>query len=284
MPEGDTIFRAALNLRRWIAGREVTAAEASGRVGAPTVRAIRALVGEQVTGVEAQGKHLLIRFASGVALHTHMRMTGSWHVYRAGERWRKPAWHAQVVLTCGERVAVCFDAPVVEVLTGPSMEARHPGLSGLGPDLLRPPVDFAEISRRVRRRPSATAIGEILLDQRVVAGIGNIYRCEVLFLEHLDPVTPVGDIEPARLDAIFIRAADLMTANSTGGSGSDARRHFGVEMVGGARRGGPWVYRRTGRPCLVCRTPIRSTPLGVEPRTAYWCPSCQPGAPPPPHP
>src|SRR5437763_12273895 len=130
MPEGDTIFRTAVSLRRWIEGRVVTDARSPAE-GAPVQR----VVGTTVEAVETQGKHLLIRFSSGDVLHTHMRMTGAWHVYPTGQRWRRPAWQARAVLECGERTAVCFNAPVVELLRTGGAEMHH-GLKALGPDVL----------------------------------------------------------------------------------------------------------------------------------------------------
>ncbi|MGI8983264.1 MAG: Fpg/Nei family DNA glycosylase [Acidimicrobiales bacterium] len=248
-PEGDVLFRSAAILHRWLVGREVT--DATG-VALP-------IVGETVERVVANGKHLLIRFASGHVLHTHLRMTGSWHVYSAGERWQRPASQARVSLTCGTHVAVCFNAPVVELLA-PGAEANHPSLSGLGPDILARTPDLEEIRRRARRRPPDTALGELLLDQRVVAGIGNIWRNESLFLEGRSPWSPVSSLSDDELDALVSTAARIM-ADSVG-------PHTG--------RPPRWVYRRTGRPCRRCDTPIRSRGQGEQSRTAYWCPACQP--------
>ncbi|MDQ3107120.1 MAG: hypothetical protein M3Q68_04870, partial [Actinomycetota bacterium] len=196
MPEGDTIFRAAATLDRWLRGREVTAART-------TVDRLPAgkLVGQTVDAVEAQAKHLLIRFSGGSVLHTHMKMTGSWHVYSSGERWQKSPAQARFVLEAGERVAVCFNAPVVELLAAGG-EEQHPSLSGLGPDVLKPPVDLAEVRRRVARRPSTLPIGELLLDQQLVSGIGNIWRCESLFLEGRSPWAEVAGLTDGELDAL----------------------------------------------------------------------------------
>jgi len=249
MPEGDTLFRAAVTLQKWLAGREVTGA---------TTAAVP-MVGRTVERVEANGKHLLVRFDSGHVLHTHMRMTGSWHVYRAGERWQRPPSQAKVSLTCGERVAVCFNAPIVELLT-PGGERSHPSLSGLGPDVLVRPLDLDEVRRRARARLPATALGELLLDQRVVAGIGNIWRCEALFLEGHNPWTPVSALTDDQLDALV----------------STAGRIMGEGLASPAGRLPRWVYRRTGRPCHRCRTPIRSRAQGEQARIAYWCRVCQP--------
>ncbi len=250
MPEGDVLFRTAATLQKWLAGREVTAATAT---AAP-------MVGRTVEKVEANGKHLLVRFDSGHVLHTHLRMTGSWHVYRAGERWQRPQRQARVALTCGERVAVCFNAPIVELLA-PGGEKSHPSLSGLGPDILDRPPDLDEIRRRARQRPPSTALGELLLDQRVVAGIGNIWRCEALFLEGRSPWAPVSSISDDELDALISNAARIMTERL--GSPSGRRRR--------------WVYRNAGRPCHRCGTPVQSRGQGEQARTAYWCPTCQPG-------
>ena len=250
MPEGDVLYRTASTLQRWLAGREVTDA----------TTAAKAMVGHTVEKVEANGKHLLIRFDSGHVLHTHLRMTGSWHVYSTGERWQRPANQARVTLTCGNRVAVCFNAPIVELLE-PGAEANHPSLSGLGPDILGRPLHLDEIRTRARRRPPDTRLGELLLDQRVVAGIGNIWRCEALFLEGRNPWAPVSSLKDDEFDALVSTAARIMHESLGPFTGRPER----------------WVYRRTGRPCRRCRTPIKSRGQGEQARTAYWCPTCQPG-------
>ena len=249
MPEGDVLYRTASTLQRWLAGREVTGATA----------AATPMVGHTVVKVEANGKHLLIRFDSGHVLHTHLRMTGSWHVYSVGERWQRPASQARVTLSCGNRVAVCFNAPIIELLA-PGAEANHPSLSGLGPDILSQPLHLEEIRGRARRRPQDTALGELLLDQRVVAGIGNVWRCEALFLEGRSPWAPVSSLKDDELDALISTAARIMGENLG-------------PMTGRPER---WVYRRTGRPCRRCRTPIKSRGQGEQSRTVYWCPTCQP--------
>jgi endonuclease-8 len=262
VPEGDTIFRTAASLRTWLGDRELTGARST----SPSVPA-HVLVGDRVADVEARGKHLLIRFASGRVLHTHMRMTGSWHVYRAGERWKRPAGGARVVLEAGDRVAVCFDAPVVELLAA-RMEAVHPALQELGPDILREPFDPTEVVRRARTRLPGTPVGEILLDQRVVAGIGNVYRSECLFLAGLAPDTPLSVVPGDRLLLAVGEAARLMRANA--GPAAGARRDVGLGP------GRHWVYGRQGRPCRRCGAAVRVARIGRQARTAYWCPSCQP--------
>jgi endonuclease-8 len=261
MPEGDTIFRAAATLDRWLGRREVTAART-------TVDRLPAgkLVGQTVEAVEARAKHLLVRFSGGSVLHTHMKMTGSWHVYSAGERWQKPPSQARFVLECGDRIGVCFNAPVVELLSAGG-EHQHPSLTGLGPDVLQPPVDLDEVRRRAAAKPPATPIGELLLDQQVVSGIGNIWRCESLFVERLDPWRPQSALTAAELDAVVGVAADLMMRSAK------PAEYVGRDFGGGADR--PWVYGRARRPCYRCRTLIRRRPLGAQARTVYWCPTCQ---------
>jgi len=253
MPEGDTIFRAARTLREWLKDREVTAA----RTNVANLPAHK-LVGRQVVDVEAKGKHLLIRFDSGVVLHTHMRMTGSWHVYRAADAWQKPAHQARFVLEAGDRLAVCFNAPVVELLADRG-EQVHPALTRLGPDVLVEPVDLDEVRRRAATRPPRTLIGELLLDQQVVSGIGNIWRCETLFHNKVDPWLPLEDTPPETLDALVSTAARLMRPGITPG-GTRTRAH---------------VYGRANRPCPRCRTLIKTAKLGEQARDVYWCPKCQ---------
>lgn len=272
MPEGDTIHRSAASLGRWLAGRQITSA----RSAVPAVPADR-LVGRTVESVEAVGKHLLIRCSGDLVVHTHMRMTGSWHVYPAGERWRKSPASARLVLRCDDRVAVCFAAPVVELLRAAEL-ARHPSLSRLGPDLLGPAApDPAAVRARARARATASpTAGELLLDQQVVAGIGNIYRCESLFLCGVHPRTPSAALPDEQLDALVTTATRLMSANA-GAPGPS--RSFGARSPGDGPGEATWVYRRRGRPCRRCGTAVRRDLLGVQARSVYWCPTCQPEPP-----
>ena len=212
-------------------------------------------MGDEVDDVEARGKHLLIRFAGGLTLHTHMRMTGAWHVYRRGETWRKPKYQARVVLECGDRVAVCFNAPVIELLPTRT-EFAHPVLAGLGPDILKPPVDVAEVCRRAAEQSPGTPVGDLLLDQQVVAGIGNIWRCETMFACRVHPTTPQAKAE---VDELVRTASRLMQAHA----------RLGVVYR-------PRVYIRAGRPCPRCGIAIEAARMGRHARTAYWCPRCQP--------
>lgn len=257
MPEGDTIFRAAAMLRQWLVGCTVTGARAT------TAAGVQRLVGETVEEVEARGKHLLVRCSGNLTLHTHMKMTGAWHVYRQGDRWRKPASQARVVVECGDRVAIGFNVPVVEVIERRA-EHLHPALAGLGPDVLQRPVDLDEVRRRAATRPPETAIADLLLDQGVVAGIGNIWRSEALFAERVDPAIPLRTLDLAVLGRVVERASLLMSRSARATDGTGRPRHA--------------VYGRARRPCARCRTPIRSARF-ANGRVVYWCPRCQPAPP-----
>jgi endonuclease-8 len=258
MPEGDTLHRTASGLAPHLVGRAVTAARV--RPGGPQVRRV---VGATITSVEAIGKNLLIRFDNGLEIRTHLRMNGSWHRYRPGERWRRSPARAQLVLEVPGAVAVCFDAPVVELFETRA-EAIHPTLARLGPDLLAADWADAHEDEAVRRlgEPgrASRSISAALLDQRSLAGIGNIWRNETLFHERVDPWTPVGAVPDDALRRLVLRARSLLR-----------------DSVGRAPGRSPmWVYGRAGRPCRRCGSLIRSAPLDTEiQRTTYWCPACQ---------
>ncbi len=285
MPEGDTLYRTAAGLRPHLVGRAVTAARA--RVPGPQVERI---VGASVAAVDAVGKNLLIRFGNGLELRTHLRMHGSWHRYRPGESWRRPAGRAVLVLEVEGAVAVCIDAPVVELLETRA-ESLHPPLAGLGPDATADAFDRDEALQRLRDPARAgRAIGEALLDQRALAGAGNVYRSEVLFIERVDPFARVGDLDQATLGRLVDRTRALLLANrdaavrvTTGPAGGGAASPLDP---GAANATGPaarsvssgsrlWVYRRSGRPCRRCGTPIAARRHGELPRTTNWCPRCQ---------
>jgi len=280
MPEGDTLFRTAAGLRPHLVGRVVTAARA--RVPGPRVERV---VGATVTAVDAVGKNLLIRFGNGLELRTHLRMHGTWHRYRPGEPWRRPAGRAVLVLEVPGAVAVCFDAPVVELLERRA-EHLHAPLAMLGPDATADGFNRAEALRRLREPDrAALTIAEALLDQGALAGVGNVYKSDVLFIERVDPFAHVADVDDATLGRLVDRARALLLANrervarvTTGSPGK------GPPAAAGPGRSPPragrlWVYGRAGRPCRRCGTLVRARRHGELPRTTYWCPRCQaPGA------
>jgi endonuclease VIII len=263
MPEGDTIHRTAATLRAALVGRTLV------RVELPRRPPPHPGVGATVERVEARGKHLLIGCSDGLTVHTHQRMTGSWHLYRPGERWQRPPGSARVVLGVEGRVAVCFAAPIVEVLDAGAL-TRHPVLRQLGPDLCEPTVDLDEVVARMGQRcPPDEPIGEVLLDQRVACGVGNVYRCDVLFLHGLHPTTPLSAVGPATRRELVATAADLLRRNLTGGA----------RTTTGGPAGSLWVYGRAGRPCRRCGTAIERGRLGAQARVVDHCPRCQPAPP-----
>jgi endonuclease VIII len=264
VPEGDTIFQTAAALRPLLVGRPVLAARA--RTPGP---AIERVVGSHVTSVEPQGKHMIIRFDNGLALHTHMRMAGTWHRYAPGERWRIAAWKARVVLEVPDHVVVCFNAPVAELMDERAVDL-HPALQALGPDLLTDAFDPEEAFRRLRARPDFE-IAEALLDQRAMAGVGNVFKSEILFVESINPWTLVSAIQDDTLHSLVSTAQRLLLMNARPGE-----LHRVTTRGDPSARGSLWVYGRANRPCTRCRTPIRSARQGALNRPTYWCPKCQP--------
>ncbi len=269
MPEGDTLHRSADRLRPALEGRVLR------RFRAPRLVGDRPVPGCSITAVEAVGKHLLIHFDSGLTLQTHLRMTGSWHLYRTGERWRKAPHLARVEVEVDGWVAVCFSAPVVRTYRpdapgGPLGTGTSP-VAHLGPDLCRVDVDLdAGLARMGTLVGPEEEIGSVLLDQRVVSGIGNVYKSEVLFACAVDPFARLAELdEPARR-RILRTAHQLLRANLGTGGG-----RITTDLAGG---GGVAVYGRQRQPCLRCGSPIRMRRQGPQARSTYWCPSCQPAA------
>jgi endonuclease-8 len=261
VPEGDAVWRTARRLAQALDGRELTRTD----FRVPAIAAVD-LSGGTVVETVSRGKHLLtrIRHDRDWTLHTHLKMEGSWRVYRPGERWGRPSHLARVVLEAGDRTAVGFQLGITELLP----RAREQDVVGhLGPDLLGPDWDEQEAVRRLTADP-ARPLGEALLDQRNLAGIGTIYRTELCFLTGYDPRTPVGAVtDPLRM----VRLVRSMLQQN--------RAIPQICTTGDKRRGRSlWVYGKPGERCLRCGTAIEYAELG-EPgraRAAYWCPSCQP--------
>lgn len=259
LPEGDTVFKLAASLRPRLMGRQVTGGAA--RLPGPKVEALN---GAAVERVEANGKHLLIGFDRGLTLHVHLGMKGrcfllpSTPAVRPGERVR-------LVLQFGDEQLVCRETPITELARTRAL-AVHPQLTTLGPDLLSPEFDIEEALRRFER-VAGERISDALLNQRLMAGLGNVYKSEILFWERTHPHERVGDLGDVRLRALILRAQSLMDANRT-----TFRRRTAPSGATGERH---WVYGRASRPCGVCGTRIqveRVAPLG---RSTYWCPTCQ---------
>ncbi|MFN2464860.1 MAG: DNA-formamidopyrimidine glycosylase family protein [Candidatus Dormibacteria bacterium] len=246
MPEGDTLWRTAAALRPRLVGKAVLRAEPA---------AIRRLGGRQVTGVDATGKHLMMRFEGGLSLHSHMRMNGAWHVYAPGQRWRRPAHTARAVLEFEDVIAVLFSAPVVELVRDEQTRLGH-----LGPDILAEDFEPA-VAVGLARLSDRVELGDFLLDQRVCAGIGNIYKCESMWIHRVNPWLPVASLTDDDLAAIYSTARRLMRE-------STAARRF-------ARRRA--VHARSRRPCPRCGSPIEVRPQGELGRLTYYCRRCQGG-------
>ncbi len=259
MPEGDTIFRTAVRLREVLLGQEIQAASARESTWPP------AITGSRVRDVESRGKHLLIHLDRPLTIHSHMGMTGSWHVYRPGETWRKPARRAAMVLNTPAAVAVCFSPKTLELLSELRLK-RHPYLSRLGPDLLAAEWDPIDALRRFRPH-AGTPLGEAVMNQTIVCGIGNVYKSEVLFLEQLNPFLPIGELPDADLLRVMQRARKLMGDNL---EGYPRRTRHALD---GRRL---WVYGRNDQPCFRCGTLIHMRRQGDLGRSTYWCPDCQP--------
>jgi endonuclease-8 len=265
VPEGDTIFQTAAALRPLLLEKTIRAAR--GRVPGPRLQRV---VGARVISIEPVGKHMLIRFDNGLTLHTHLRMGGTWHAYAPGERWRIPAWKAAVVLEVLDRVVVCFNAPVAELMEDRAV-AHHPAMQSLGPDLLRD--DFSADEAFLRLRALADVeIAEALLDQRAMAGIGNVYKNEVLFIVGVNPWIRVADLDPGVLRSLIDTARRLLRENVTAIPGPHRVTTRGEPA---ARGGDVWVYGRANRPCRRCHTAIGHRRQGALNRSTYWCPTCQ---------
>jgi endonuclease VIII len=278
MPEGDTIYRAATVLRKALLNRTVTRFDFKGAdrsdVGGRTVHA-----------VEPHGKHLLIVFRdsapsqpirvpervgldlveSDLVLHTHLRMTGSWHIYRPGERWQKPERLAVSAIYTDEFVAPCFSAPVVQLLSARET-ARHKDLVELGPDAITPEFSVEEALARMKRRPDVP-IGVALMNQRTMAGVGNVYKSEVMFIKRVSPFINAGDLDDETLVGLLEESHRLLRLNTDGGS---RRTMFGLNQ-----RARLWVYGRSGEPCRVCGARILMRRQGLDARSTYYCPQCQ---------
>jgi endonuclease-8 len=273
VPEGDSVWRAAAQLHQALAGQTLTASD----FRVPRFATLN-LAGWTVTEVVPRGKHLLMRVAGPderkLTIHSHLKMEGTWQVYPPGGRWRKPGFTARCVLRTAVADAVGFSLGIVEVVR----TAEEDKIVGyLGPDLLGPDWDLAEAEQRIRAAPEVP-IGVALLDQRNLAGIGNIYRCEACFLSGVHPATPVSAVQDLR--TLMTDAKQLLEANLGPGRRVTVLNPRGMPVGRMAGRPGYWVYRREHQPCLKCGTPIRRGVVGKangeEERDIYFCPKCQP--------
>lgn len=263
MPEGDTLYRIAARLRPILAGEIIMAAQANPPRSGAMIDAA-SLVGKQVKLVEATGKHLLITFDDQQVLHSHLGMTGSWHIYTLGQPWQKPFTRAGVVLTTRAHEAVNFSPKLLE-LVNEDVIARNEYLQRLGPDMMLAESDLLDVVSRMRRFESLP-IGEAVMNQTLASGIGNIYKSESLFLAKINPWAAIGSLDDLRLLGYLQRTKKLMRRNRHGGERTTRFATDGPRL---------WVYGREGQRCLICGEFIRLRRQGEQGRTTFWCPSCQ---------
>ena len=273
MPEGDTIYRAAATLHRALSGHVVVKFE-SLFPALTRVHDDSPLTGRTIERIESAGKHLLMHFSGGHILRTHMRMNGSWHIYRPGERWKRPRRDMRIVVGTSDFEAVGFNIPVAEFIKADRV-AKHHELGRLGPDLLTDDFDAAEVIARFRAR-AGEAVADVLLNQRVLAGIGNVYKCEVLFSCGVNPFTVVGSLGDAQITCLIETARKLLRANvSTNLAPMTTYTGFRRTTGRDDPRARLWVYGRGGLPCRRCGAPIQVRKQGQSARLTYWCADCQ---------
>jgi endonuclease VIII len=275
MPEGDTIFRAARSMHRVLAGHAVTRFETA-YAHLDRVNVDAPIVGRTIERIESAGKHHLIVFSGDLILRTHMRMNGSWHLYRHGEKWWRGPQSMRVRIDTADWVAVAFNVPVAEFVTPKQLATTDP-VAKLGPDLLGRLFDRDEAVRRLTAS-AHQPIAMSLLDQRLVAGIGNVYKSEVLFLTGVNPFTPAGAVPKETLEQMMDRARALLKDNVLDGTSGQIQTFRNLRQTN--RSIDPdenlWVYGRAGKPCRKCATPIEMKKMGAEARSTYWCRVCQP--------
>jgi endonuclease-8 len=275
VPEGDTIWRTARTLQRAIGGRIVTRFETV-LVKLARVDEDTPLSGRTVESVSAEGKWIVMRFSGGLILLTHMLMSGSWHIYRKGEKWQRPRFDMRIVIETAEWIAVAFRVPVAEFHTEETL-VRRAGIGTLGPKVLAEGFDAGEAIANLRSRPELE-IGVALLSQRLIAGLGNVFKSEVCFAAGIHPFRLVSSLNDEEMRGLVAAAVKLMKANITERSGDPIVTYFGMRSTTG--RSEPWenlwVYHRTGLPCRKCGASIEWRKHAIDARSSFWCPQCQP--------
>ena len=278
MPEGDTIFRTARALGRALVGHPITGF----RSNYPLLTRAHddtPLTGQVVKRVESRGKWVLIHFSAGGILATHMRMSGSWHIYRPGERWQQPGRDMRIVIENSRFQAVGFRIPIAEMHTAQSL-LRDRRIPHPETDVLSPAFDVDFVAARIRAC-AGEEIGDVLLHQDVLAGVGNVFKSEVCFVAGINPFRKVGELQPMEIDALISCAQRLLAENVLEDSGNSIvtyrgrRRRTTHQADPGASL---WVYGRTGTACRRCGATICSRAQGVGVRTTFWCPQCQPAS------
>lgn len=275
MPEGDTIFRAARTLHRALAGEVVTAFESV----LPKLERVEidcGVTGRIIEKVAAHGKWLLIYFSDDLILLTHMLMSGSWHIYRPGEKWKRRPSDMRLVIHTANIDAVGFNVPIAEFHTADSLRRRRV-FNQLGPSVLADEYDDAEALRRLRSRPEI-AVGEALLSQSLLAGIGNVFKSEICFACGVHPFRAVASLSISELSGLVATARKFLLANVTDTSGGKIVTYSGLRRTTGRTDGEEnlWVYGRRDEPCRRCGAAIESRKQGPGARITFWCSRCQP--------
>jgi endonuclease-8 len=275
VPEGDTIFRSARALHRALAGKLVTRFETA-YAHLASVDDDKRIAGRTVERVEARGKWLLMYFSGDLILVTHMRMNGSWHIYRSGERWRRPRRDMRIVIETADWSAVGFAVPVAEFHSAASL-LRKTMIPALGPDLLKHDFDLGGAVAGMRERADEQ-VGEVLLNQKVMAGIGNVYKSETCFICGVNPFRQVQTVDTTELEQLTFTARKLLTLNVAEDANGEILTYAGLRRTTrtGDHTARLWVYGRRGEPCRRCGTPIEMRKQGVGARSTFWCPVCQP--------
>jgi endonuclease VIII len=274
VPEGDTIFRTARALHQGFAGRKVTNFETA-YAPLASVHDQSPVTGRVIERVESRGKWLLIHLSGDLILATHMLMSGSWHIYRVGERWQRARSHMRIVMGTADLLAVAFDVPVARFYTARTLE-RFAGLAGLGPDLLGGSFAADEAVARLLEH-GYEEVGNVLLNQRVMAGIGNVFKSEICFACRVNPFRKIASLRAQEIECLVDTAHRFLAANVADGAGDAI-----VTYTGGRRTtdsGDPaarlWVYHRKGSACRRCGTTILTRKQGPGARSTFWCPECQ---------
>ena len=275
MPEGDTIYRAARALGHVLEGKAVTRFETA-LAPLASVDDNTPVTGRTVEKVESRGKWLLIHFSGDLILVTHMLMSGSWHIYRAGERWHRSRREMRVVIATAEFEAVAFNVPLAKFYTARTLE-RDSAIPKLGPDLLSSGFVADEAKTRLLAHGDEE-IANVLLNQRVMAGLGNVYKSEVLFACGVHPFRLVRTLAAAEVECILDRAQRFLEANAKHGAGNGMVTYTGQRRTTRADDPGArlWVYRRQAKECRRCGAAILMRRQGPGARSTYWCPDCQP--------
>jgi endonuclease VIII len=275
MPEGDNIFRSARALNKALAGAAVTGFETA-YAPLASVHDNTPLTGRTIEKVESRGKWLLMYFSGDLILVTHMLMSGSWHIYRTGERWRRSRRQMRVVIRTQDFEAVAFDVPVARFHTARSLE-RNSAIPKLGPDLLG--QQFSEDAAAARIRAHAgEEVANVLLNQQVMAGLGNVFKSEICFVCKVHPFRAVASLSSMEIECLVETARKMLAANVLGTSGDRVTTYTGARRT--TSNADPaarvWVYGRQGRPCRRCGAAILMRRQGIGARSTYWCPECQP--------